>query len=114
MYEELGKLDHYCYSVSKHSKHRTWVYDDDGEDVSLDNISDVNLPSMNNLLELAISCLSDFSYKVFEWMLGRSWERKGRNKPTIKDACSTFKVSYSKMKTVWDEIGNFYKSELIY
>ena len=114
LYTELGRLDHYCYSVSKHNGHRTWVYDDEGNDVSLDSVSDNCLPSLDNLLELGVSYLSDLAYKVFEWMLKRSWEKEGRNKPTIKDACEVFKVSYPKMKNVWNEIETFYRSELIY
>lgn len=114
LYTELGRLDHYCYSVSKHREHRVWKYDEEGENVSLDDVSDNNLPSLGDILETAIYSLSDLSYKVLEWMLKRTWEHEGRNKPTIKDACSFFKVSYSKMKNVWDEIGNFYRNELIY
>lgn len=114
LYVELGRLDHYCYSVSKHNNHRVWKYDDCGEDVSLDSASDNKLPSLGEILEMAVNSLTTFSYKVFEWMLKRTWEREGHNKPTIKDACEVFKVSYPTMKKCWDEIGNFYKSELIY
>lgn len=114
LYTELGRLDHYCNSVSKHDEHRSWIYDDEGNDVSLETIEDINPPSLDNLLGMAISSLSDFSYKVFEWMLKRSWEKGVRSKPSIKDACDFFKVSYPKMKKTWNEIGNFYRSELIY
>lgn len=112
LYTELGKLDHYCYSVSKHGRHRHVELDENGDDRSLDTVAYTASPTIEDIEECAEGVLSESAHRVLGWMLEREWERDGRRKPTISDACSFFQMSYGRMRRLWDEIGEFYRNEL--
>ena len=111
---ELRRLADYCESLLKHNNHRVVMVNECNEDVSIDTVASVELPTKDNVLEVAFGCLSSFAYDVFKWILDRTWEKKGRAKPTITNACEHFNVSTNAMKKVWDEIGVFYKTELVF
>ena len=111
---QLGRLDHYCYNVARHGERKFYENEcDEGSYDSMENMSADALPSRDNFLEMGRICLSSMAYKVFEWILGRSWETKSRHKATIMDASKAFNVSYREMRKIWGEIEDFYKRELI-
>lgn len=108
---ELRRLKDYCEALGKHDWHKGYSIDDETKNPDLPFNE---LPSLENLLESASGCLSEFAYKVFAWILGRDWEKKGRAKPTMANACEHFNVSVNAMKKVWNEIGVFYRTELVF
>lgn len=108
---ELKRLKDYCESLCKHEWHSAYSMNDDE---CKSDFEYNELPSMDKILEVASYSLSNMAYKVLEWILNRSWEKKGRAKPTITNACDEFQVSNIIMKNIWEEIGNFYKTALVF
>ena len=107
---ELRRLGDYCESVYKHDRYG--AYSIDNEEITTD-FAYSELPTLQNLLEDARNSLSEMGYRVFEWILKRSWEKKGRAKPTIKNVCDAFSISVSVATKVWYEIGDFYRKGLV-
>lgn len=68
--------------------------------------------SLTEILQIAFKQLSKEAYPIFEWILGRTWETKGKLKPSITLAMSQFNLSREQTKILWNEIGNFYHSNL--
>lgn len=68
--------------------------------------------SLSEILQIAFKQLSKEAYSIFEWILGRTWETKGKLKPSITLAMSTFHLSREQTTILWNEIGNFYHSDL--
>lgn len=111
LYSELRRLKDYCESLKKHEKYSCLNLDDEE---SYDGISSRETTSMKEILEASEDVMSDVARDVLKWMLERSWEKKGRAKPTISNACEVFNISNNKMKEIWKEIGNFYYSDPIF
>ena len=68
--------------------------------------------SLAEILQIAFKQLSKEAYPIFEWILGRTWETKGKLKPSITLAMNQFNLSREQTKILWNEIGNFYHSNL--
>ena len=69
-------------------------------------------PTLADLLKEALNNLSSEAYVMFKWILSRSWEQKGKLKPSITLAMNTFHLSREQTTILWNEIGNFYRSNL--
>lgn len=69
-------------------------------------------PTLTDLLKEAVKNLSHEAYLMFEWILGRTWETKGKLKPSITLAMNTFHYTREQTTKFWNEIGNFYHSNL--
>lgn len=68
--------------------------------------------SLAEILEIGFNQLSKDAYSILEWILGRSWETKGKLKPSITLAMNTFHLSREQAISLWNEIGNFYHFNL--
>lgn len=68
--------------------------------------------TLSELLKIGFKYLSSEAYKMFEWILCRTWEQKGRLKPSITLAMNTFHYSREQATSLWNEIGNFYCNNL--
>lgn len=67
--------------------------------------------SLFEVLGKAKEFLSMDAYEVFEWILGRSWEKKGKRKPTVSMASKYFNITKEVAEKLWEEIRNFWMSE---
>lgn len=65
-------------------------------------------PTMKDLLELAKEKLEEDSYKVIEWLIGRTWEFKGKIKPCIAMVTRHFGWNRKYAETVWNDCKNFW------
>lgn len=65
--------------------------------------------SLFDVLGIAKSVLSTDAYEVLKWILGRSWERKGKRSPTVSMASKYFNIAKDEAQRLWNEIGNFWK-----
>lgn len=74
------------------------------------SVSDSHV-TMDDILDHARDNLSHDSYTIFEWILNRTWERKGRRKPSIHSAMEVFGWKRTKMQRCWDECRAFWISE---
>ena len=68
--------------------------------------------SLAEILEIGFKELSKEAYSMLEWILGRTWETKGKLKPSITLAMNQFHYTRLQAETIWNEIGNFYHSNL--
>lgn len=108
---ELKRLKDYCESLNKHGKYSSMSIDDED---SYDGFVSREFYTMYDILEASDGVISSVAQDVLKWILERSWEKKGRAKPTISNACEIFHMSPSKMKRIWNEIGNFYRIDPIF
>ena len=67
--------------------------------------------TQQNLLESAKCNLSPDSYTIFEWIVGRTWEKKGRRKPSIYSAIEAFGWKRTKIQRCWDECRAYWLNE---
>ena len=112
---ELKRLNDFCKTYLRQQGNLIEDYfKADEPDVSPIDI----IPARNEnitlaeLLETGLKYLSSEAYKMFEWILGRTWEQKGRLKPSITLAMNTFHYSREQATSLWNEIGNFYRNNL--
>lgn len=70
------------------------------------------MPTMMDLLQIAKVELNNDAYKLIEWLVGRTWEFKGKVKPCITMAMRQFgwkrkyaEVVWNDCKSFWNEIG---------
>jgi hypothetical protein len=129
-------LENYDVSQSKFSTHLSWelkrlndycrtYYRQQGE--LIDDYFNVNDPKLNpidilparyenvtlsDILQYSVNYLSAEAYKLLYWILGRTWEQKGRLKPSITLAMSTFNYTKEQATILWNEVGNFYRNNL--
>ncbi len=108
--ELTGRLERYAYSVFKHNLHAEASVDDEESNVQLE--SSYSTASMQRVLDYAVDSLSSPAYRVFEWILGRTWEREGKRKPSLTDALNAFGFTKNEGRRIWDEIGAFYRKDL--
>lgn len=71
------------------------------------NYDDVKLV---DLLEYAQDYLSNEAYKLFKWILERSWDDFVHTKPSIKMAMEKFNMTRTKMNVLWNECFNFWNN----
>ena len=67
-----------------------------------------NFESAKQILENAISELSKDAFELFEWLLGRSWDREGRRKPCYITAVQDLNWSRKRVKMAWDECKSYW------
>lgn len=65
----------------------------------------------SELLELAKEELERDAYDLLEWIIGRSWERVGRRKPTLGLVGKRFGWGEHKTKRIWNECKEFWNSK---
>lgn len=63
-----------------------------------------------DLLEYAQDYLSNEAYKLFKWILERSWDDFVHTKPSIKMAMEKFNMTRTKMSVLWNECFNFWNN----
>lgn len=65
-------------------------------------------PSLKLLLDDAKQVLSDNAFLLMKWILGRSWERKYKRKPTLAMAVSRFNVPEQVIDRAWNECKEYW------
>lgn len=112
---ELKRLNDFCKTYLRQQGNLIEDYfKADEPDVSPIDI----IPARNEnitlaeLFETGLKYLSSEAYNLFNWILGRTWEQKGRLKPSITLAMNTFHYSREQATSLWNEIGNFYCNNL--
>lgn len=63
------------------------------------------------ILDTARDFLSEDGYSIFQWILGRSWERKGRRTPSVEAAMKAFGWTRRHTQSCWDECRDFWRAE---
>ena len=112
---ELKRLNDYCKTYLRQQGKfiEDYFKTDDPELSPIDIIpaknENVSLPE---ILEYAVKYLSSEAYKLLDWILGRTWEQKGRLKPSIALAMNTFNYSREQATSLWNEVGDFYHNNL--
>lgn len=64
-----------------------------------------------DLIEDARTSLSSVAFKVFEWILGRTWDKKGVRTPSPFRASLELGISRGEARKAWEEIGKYWKYE---
>lgn len=65
----------------------------------------------DGILEFAKEFLSHDSYIIFNWIIKRDWEKKGRKKPSIYSAVETFGWKRTRVQKCWNECKMFWLNE---
>lgn len=65
-------------------------------------------PTMKDLLDLAKEKLEGDSYKLIEWLVGRTWEFKGKIKPCITMVMRNFNWDRKYAEVVWNDCKDFW------
>lgn len=108
---ELKRLNDFCKTYLRQQGNLIEDYfkADDPElnpvDILPARYENITLPE---ILQYSVSYLSAEAYKLLAWILGRTWEQKGRLKPSITLAMNIFHYSREQATSLWNEIGNFY------
>jgi hypothetical protein len=55
-------------------------------------------------LEASEDKLSSSAFDVLNWILNRTWEKKGTLKPSVALTAKKFGYSYSQSKKIWEEL----------
>ena len=66
--------------------------------------------SQEKLLEFGKEQLSDFAYRILEWLISRIWEGRYKKTPTIKMASIYFNQSIDIISKYWEECKNFWNN----
>ena len=114
---ELKRLNDFCKT---YLRQQGMLMEDEFKPYCADESESVyeNIPakseniSLTEILQIALKQLSKEAYSMLEWILGRSWETKGKLKPSITLAMNTFHLSREQTTSLWNEIGNFYHFNL--
>lgn len=64
-----------------------------------------------DLMESAKHSLSTDGFTVFKWILGRTWEKRGRRIPTITNAVEALGWTREHMRDCWNECRSFWLNE---
>lgn len=67
-------------------------------------------PTMKDLLDLAKEKLGGDSYKLIEWLVGRTWEFQGKKKPCISMVMRNFHWDRKRAELVWNECKSFWNN----
>lgn len=67
--------------------------------------------TQENILDFAKGSLSNDGYTIFEWIISRVWEKKGRRKPSIYSAIEAFGWSKTRVQKCWEECKSFWLNE---
>ena len=123
LYIELNRLSDYARTYNRQQGFLVQDYYQNENDYEIENnyedslqSPEYSLPGKNQILREAKKVLSKNAFQLMCWILGRSWERKNKRKPTIPMAMKHFNISKQAMLKLWEECGNFWKTEccLIY
>ena len=113
---ELKRLNDFCKTYLRQQGDLIEDYYFNSDDRNLSPIDIIPArnenPTLLELLEIGLQYLSSEAYKLFNWILGRTWEQKGRLRPSITLAMNTFHYSREQATSLWNEIGNFYRNNL--
>jgi hypothetical protein len=105
LFSNLRKLGHWCRQYIRFNEYSL-------SDEALDVIeSEGEKPTLDNVVSDAKNYLSENAMKVFEWILGRSWERKGVRTPSPYRASKELGISRDEARKVWSEIKTYWNTE---
>jgi len=62
-----------------------------------------NNPTLKEVLEAAKETLTEDGYRLIDWILNRSWDFQGKNKPCLAMAMRNFGWNRDYSKSVWNE-----------
>lgn len=71
---------------------------------------DYNPITLVDLLQYSKEYLSNEAYKLFKWILERSWDDFIHTKPTVKMAMEKFKTTRKRIDVLWEECSNFWNN----
>lgn len=114
---ELKRLNDYCKTyLRQQGKFIEDYFKTDDPELSPTDIipAKAENASLSEILEYAVKYLSSDAYKLLDWILGRTWEQKGRLKPSITLAMNTFHYSRGQATSLWNEVGDFYYNNLCF
>ena len=105
LFSNLRKLGHWCRQYIRFNEYSL-------SDEALDVIeSEGEKPTLDNVISDAKNYLSENAMRVFEWILGRSWERKGVRTPSPYRASKELGISRDEARKVWSEIKTYWNTE---
>ena len=112
----VGRLKSYALTVSRQKGIALYdLLNDDISDLDEDTSALLSTEDDNvtqqELLDEAKKCLSHDSYIILKWIISRTWERKGKHKPSINTVVELFGWNRIKVKKCWDECKNFWLNE---
>jgi len=112
---ELKRLNDFCKTYLRQQGNLIEDYFKTGEpDVSPIDILPARYENitLSEMLQYSVGYLSYEAYKLLAWILGRTWEQKGRLKPSISLVMNTFHYSREQATNLWNEVGEFYRKNL--
>ena len=68
------------------------------------------MPTMMDLLQLAKVELNNDAYKLIEWLVGRTWEFKGKVKPCLTMVMQQFGWNRKYAEVVWNDCKTFWNN----
>lgn len=108
---ELKRLNYYCVKEKSYSQPLQSI--EDCKQVERISDSRMDNPTLEDILDFARKSLSRTAYRILDWILGRSWERKNVLKPTINLAVHNFGMKREQVIPYWNEIKSFYQNYII-
>lgn len=108
---ELKRLNYYCIKEKSYSQPLQSI--EDCKQVERISDSRMDNPTLEDILDFARKSLSRTAYRILDWILSRSWERKNVLKPTINLAVQNFGMKREQVIPYWNEIKSFYQNYII-
>lgn len=108
---ELKRLNYYCIKEKSYSQPLQSI--EDCKQVERISDSRMDNPTLEYILDFARKSLSRTAYRILDWILSRSWERKNVLKPTINLAVQNFGMKREQVIPYWNEIKSFYQNYII-
>lgn len=114
LYIQLGRLGDFAKTYKRQQGFLIQDYYANTLDYEIDNDYELLIeqqkenPSLRLLLEDAKNILSDNAFVLLKWILGRTWERKYRTKPTLAMATSRFNVPKQVISRAWNECKDYW------
>ena len=112
---ELRRLDYYCLRESRYGAmtqvDATGARNEEDEAIQIESPSQ---PTAQDILEYSKDELTEDAFNVLSWILGRTWEKPGRRKPTLLNVCRHFEINEKRGKEILSEISSFYKKSLAF
>lgn len=113
---ELKRLNDFCKTYLRQRGNLIEDYFAQSADPDLSVIDIIpsygDNPTLSDLLAEGFKNLSSKAYRIFEWILSRDWERKGRRRPSVTTVADVFHCTRKEAVKFWNEIGDFYRSNL--
>jgi hypothetical protein len=72
---------------------------------------DYNLPSLEGFLKEAEKEISLRAYQLLKWIVGKTWERKNKRKPTVSMAVEYLNLPRNVVELLWNECKNYWNNK---